>query len=157
MAVETYLSRQLIGEMRKRPIDDHGKIRVQYFQVGPLTVAGDANSVFELCDLPPGAVRVLPALSQVQSSAFGAARVLDFGHRAYAKRGTGLAADAEPEDLDAFGVGLDVAAAGVDTFNASDLKFDVYSLAGVRVVAQVRGGTAPVGATIEGYITYVYE
>lgn len=157
MAVETYLSRQLIGDMRKRPIDDHGKIRVQYFTVGPLTVAGDANSVFELCDLPPGAVRILPAMSAVQCSAFGAARVLDIGHRAYAKRATGVAADAEPEDLDAFAVGLDIAAAGVDIYNPSDLKFDVYSQAGVRVVAQVRGGTAPIGATLEGYLVYVYE
>ena len=59
--------------------------------------------------------------------------------------------------MDALAVGIDVAAAGVKDFVGVSLKYDMYSRAGIVLAAQVRGGTVPVGATLSGYVTYIYE
>lgn len=161
MAVENYKSLTMLAledeTIRLRPTTDHGKKRIQYFEVPAVTVQGDANSTFDLCVLPPGQVRILLEECYVQSSAFGASRVLDVGHRAYSRRPPDNAD--EVENLDAFATGLDIAAAGVDKFSGGEtlLKFDIYSRTGVTVAAQVRGGTVPVAATLSGYITYIYE
>ena len=160
MAVKTYYAKQLADDYRKRPLDDHGKLRVQCFEV---VVAagdgGDANSIMELFDLPPGAVRVFPYLSRIDNSAFGAGVTLHFGHRAYESRMPNPANEGvTAEDLDAFteGAAINVAAAG-DAVLADKLKFDVYSRAGVRVTAQALGGAVPAGATLRGCFVYAYE
>ena len=160
MAVERYKSNIILAKedetIRLRPTSDHGKKRVQFFEVPALTVAGDALSTFDLCVLPPGAVRILLLESKVRVSAWGASRLLDIGHRAYSHRPPDNAD--EVEDLDALAVGIDVATAGIKDFaGVTQLKFDLYSRTGVMVSAQVRGGTAPVAATLQGYITYIYE
>ena len=155
MAVEKFTAKQLADDYRARTLDDHGKWRIQFFEVEATTVAGDALSTIDLCELPPGAVRVLLNQSYIECSAFGAARTLDVGHRAYQPRGPGETAEAE--DLDAFAQLLDVATAAVRQFDTSPIKFDVYSRTGVTVAAQVKGGTIPVGATLKGYVTYIYE
>lgn len=160
MAVKTYYAKQLADDYRKRPLDDHGKLRVQCFEVEVAAGdGGDANSVMELFDLPPGAVRIFPYLSRVDHSAFGAGVTLSIGHRSYENKmldaeGQGLVA----EDLDALteGANLNVAAAG-DAIVADKLKFDVYSRAGVRVVAQALGAAVPAGAKLSGCIVYAYE
>lgn len=160
MAVERYKSDIILAKedetIRLRPTADHGKKRVQFFEVPALAVAGDALSTFDLCVLPPGAVRLLLPECKVQVPAWGAARLLDIGHRAYSRRPPDNAD--EVEDLDAFAVGIDAAAAGIKDFTGvTQLKFDLFSRTGVMVSAQVRGGTAPLNATLRGYVTYIYE
>lgn len=156
MAVENLRVQQLGEDYRKYPIDDHGKIRIMHFDLPATTVVGDATSTIELGLLPPGRVRILLDLCKIKHSAFGAARTLTVGHRAYQTRPTGNAPEAEA--LAAFTApALDVSAAGVKVMDTDPLKYDVYSVAGVMAVAQVLGGTIPVGATLSGYITYVYE
>ena len=146
---------QLAESYRKYPIDGHGKLRVQYFTVSALTVALAADSTIGLVWMPPGRKRILPNLSLVTHSAFGAGRTLDIGHAAYLDRPAGMATAVD--DPDAFVDGLDVAAAAAATAFDDSLKFDMYSMDEVLVYATVLGGTMPVGATLEGYITYLYE
>jgi len=50
-----------------------------------------------------------------------------------------------------------VASALADEKFSSVLKYDLYSVAGITVTAQVKGGTIPVGAKVSGYLVYVYE
>ena len=162
MAVERIPSDQynaIVNDARFRPIDEHGKKRIVFFNVPAVTVAGDALSTFDLARLPPGAVRILLAECKIQTSAWGAARLLDIGHREYSARPSGSqgAVANVAEELDALAIGIDVAAAGVKDFIGVPLKYDMYSRTGIVLAAQVRGGTVPVGATLRGYVTYVYE
>ena len=123
MAVERIPSDQynaIVNDARFRPIDEHGKKRIVFFNVPAVTVAGDRE------------YSTRPSDSQ------------------------GAVAN-EAEDLDALAIGIDVAAAGVKDFIGVTLKYDMYSRAGIVLAAQVRGGTVPVGATLRGYVTYVYE
>ena len=79
MAVERISSDQynaIVNDARFRPIDEHGKKRIVFFNVPAVTVAGDALSTFDLARLPPGAVRVLLAECKIHTSAWGAARLL---------------------------------------------------------------------------------
>ena len=154
MAVLNTVAAQLVEGYRRYPIDDHGKLRVQYFSLPEITVAGDANSTFDLARMPPGRVRIYPYLSGIVSSAWGAARTLDIGHGAYNRA---VGEDDEVADVDAFADGLDIAAAGFDFFNAAVLKFDVYARREWMVTAIVLGGTMPIGATLQGNIVYAVE
>lgn len=157
MAILNYLSVQETPDYRKRPTDDHGKFRIQFFSVpaANVTVIGDADSTFQLCDLPSGAVRVLPCLSRITTSAFGAARTLDLGHRAYQTRPPDNAN--EPENPTAFITDMDISGAVNAAAFSTVLKYDVYSMAGVSIYARVQGGTVPIGASLSGFITYIYE
>lgn len=161
MAVLTLTSTEMDGTTRKRPFDEHGKLRFNRFALPAVAVAGDALTTIDLCKLPPGAVRILPWLSRIEVSAFGSSRVLDVGHRAYSKRpaGTDTAAnEIEAEDDDAFIADLDVSSAvALSAWSATVEKFDIYSRDGVTIFAKVAGGTIPVGATILGYVAYLYE
>lgn len=142
---------------RRRPTDNHGKLREIYFKVVNNTgAAGDDGSEIELGTLPPGAVRLLPRLATLRSSAFGAARVLAVGHRAYASQDGGVNV---PEDPDAFSSGLDISAAtpSITSPFGSNVKYDLYSKAGIRLFATVTGGTIPTNAELEGYLIYAYE
>lgn len=165
MAVLALKSTEKTDGYRGVPTNDHGKLRVQYFNVPAVAVAGDANTTLELCTLPPGKVRVIPDLSRIATSAFGAGRTLDVGHRAYQKVDpTYNSTTDEAEDADAFIDGLDVSSAvtgasfgsGLSAFGYK-LKFDLYSKGGVTVFATVLGNTIPVGATVSGFIVYSYE
>lgn len=160
MAVLELSSDELDADYRGHPINDHGKIRVQYFNVPAVEVEGDAETTIDLCDLPPGKIRVIPVLSHIKHSAFGAGRTLDIGHRVYQKRDN-AEEDEEAENLDAFCDGLDVAAAANGVGLGANLsiatKYDLYSKGGVRVTAQVKGASIPVGATLSGFIAYVHE
>lgn len=157
MAVLANISTQMTPDVRLRPLDQHGKIRIDFFDVPAANtpVIGDANTTFELCILPPGAVRVLPNMSRVSMSAQGAARTLSIGHRSYAKRPPDNANEAENDS--AFVNAMDVSGAVSAAAFSTVLKYDLYSLAGVTVFARVKGGTTPVGTTLSGYIAYVYE
>lgn len=162
MAVLALTSTELGEDYRGVARNDHGKLRIQYFNIPAVAVAGDANTTLDLCDLPPGSVRVIPDLSRIATSAFGASRTLDVGHRAYTK--VGSPSTDEAEDADAFIDGLDVSSAVTGTAFGSGLsafgyktKFDLHSKSGVRVFATVLGGTIPVNATVTGFIVYSYE
>jgi len=62
------------------------------------------------------------------------------------------------DDDDAFVANKDVAAIVSDVpFDVTNMKYDFYSKAGVRIYATIDGGTIPIDAIIEGYIFYVYE
>lgn len=146
-------SAQIATDYRKYPIDDHGKLRYAYAKV---TASGDlaANGTAALFWLPPGRKRILPHLSRITTSAFGAARTLDLGHAAYA---TSLPAGQEAEDPDAFIDGLDVSSAVTANAMGTALKFDMYSQDEVLVFATVLGGTMPDAATLEVLMAYLYE
>jgi hypothetical protein len=152
----TVYSTQLTEGVRKYPIDDHGKTRIQYFFFQNKTGAALADGTeVELCDLPPGRVRVLPNLSRYRGTAMGASRLLDIGHRPYYKDNT---VTPVVDDDDAFVANKDVAAIVSDVpFDVTNMKYDFYSKAGVRIYATIDGGTIPIDAIIEGYIFYVYE
>lgn len=163
----TQQSDQRQPDYRKYPIDDHGKLRFQYFSVGiltPITVAYAANDQVELFKLPPGRKRILPWLSRLQWTAFGAGRAIDIGHRAFMARPP---ADADPtaENGDAFIDGFDVAAAQATPFewftpedgNASSMKYDLYSIDEMVVFMTILGGTMPIGAKLSGFCAYIYE
>jgi hypothetical protein len=161
MAVVAFTSDQLAPEgtyaKRLLPVEDHGKLRLQYFYFKNLTGAvGDAGSTIDLVNLPPGRVRLLPIMAALRKSAFGAARVASFGNRAYSK---GASQVLVPEDNNDFSAGIDLAAAGnlIGTFMGTQIKYDLYSVAGITVFATITGGTVPVDAELEGYIPYVYE
>lgn len=146
---------------RKYPVDDHGKYRIQYFSVGVITpivtpfASGDQIDLFKL---PPGRKRLLPHASRIKFSAFGAARTLSLGHRAYNKRPAGQSGDVEVENATVFINAKDVSAALTTPGAWSDmLKYDMYSLDEAFVFATLGGGTMPAGATLEGYLAYIYE
>lgn len=156
MAVLALQSVQEKTDYRGRPTDEHGKLRIQYFELEAVAVAGDIGSTVDLCTLPPGAIRILPLLSMLQVSAFGASRTLSVGHRAYQKRDNPGEAY-EAESANAFINARDVSSATFAAFSAAVLKYDVYSKQGVKLFATVAGGTIPVNATIKGYVIYIAE
>lgn len=144
----------LVEGYRKTPADDHGKIRSQYFKVSATAEAGDAATTINLCDLPPGKIRVIPELSRVKNSDFGSSSAtLHIGHRAY-DNADGAAVIAE--DPDAFAVSLDMDTATTQKFGAAT-KFDIFSKAGVRVFGTVNVAGIPQGATLEGFVAYIAE
>lgn len=159
MAVEAFKVTELGDEYRGSPQNDHSKVRFQYFNLPATTVAGDANTTIDLADMPPGPVRVIPELSRIQCSAFGASRVLAVGHRAYQKRDAYMNSSGvtdEAESANAFGSAIDVSAAATVKVGAA-VGYDVFSKAGFRVFTTVTGGTIPLGATLKGFIAYTYE
>ena len=158
MAVENYISIQQTEGYRSHPIEDHGKLRFQYFELAAASVTpvGDANSTATLCLLPPGRVRVLPWLSRVSGGIFGASRTLDIGHAAYQKRDSAGEA-LEAENLEAFLANLDVSAAVNAVAFGTVLKYDLYSKSGVEVKARIQGATWTVNIPISWFIAYIYE
>lgn len=166
MAYTLTLSDQLNAttdnEPRKYPVDDHGKTRHQYAKVTQGAAIGDIASQFELFDLPAGRVRCLVnSLSwRFSGVAMGAGRVVSLGHRAYYSTLNGVPT-LIAEDLSAFAVGIDGSAAAPTIRTGqgtnTNLKFDIYSRAGVRVVATVLIGTIPVGSIMETLFPYVYD
>jgi len=136
---------------------NRGKVVRQHFRVPPLAVLGDAGTTIDLAQLPRGPVRLNLTTSRIFWSAFGAARLLDIGHRAYeAADGSIVAAVANLFDDD-----VDVSAAGnaalgsdfvLANFLAKTQRF--LSAKGVTIFATVAGGTIPAGAIIEGWLDY---
>lgn len=159
MAVLALNSTQKDGTTRKRPFDTNAKLRFAYFALPAVAVAGDIGTTIELADLPPGAVRLLPWLSRLTTSAFGASRTLSIGHRAYAKADGNFGATTdEAEAAAAFVSALDVSSAVANTAWSSTVqKYDMFSKAGVTLFATVAGGTIPVNATLSGLVAYLYE
>lgn len=161
MAVTTESSLQMADGYRGRPIDDHGKLRFAYFEFTQSAAAGDIGSTIELMKLPPGAKRVIPCLSRITCSAFGAARTLAIGHRAYRKAGVTAGGLNVPTDealnASAFVAALDVSAALNAAAISTVVEYDMFSQNEVTIYATVAGGTIPAGTTIKGFFVYVYE
>ena len=120
--------------------------------------AGDATSTVDLVLLPAGKYRILLAESQIEWTAFGAARTLDIGHPAYTNSdGTAVAASLAlyDDDVDVSSAGQ--AAIGSDYVTATLAKkakgHYIDSLNGVTIRATVAGGTIPDLAELHGYLT----
>lgn len=134
----------------------HGRVRISYFEFTQGAAAGDATSTVQLCDLPPGKVRLLMADARIHHSAFGASRVLDVGWDAYTDTdGNDVTADPDglANDKDVSSAGA-IDLTGVVGTHETKL-FD--SRGGVRLRATVAGGTIPAGATLGGYVKYVTD
>jgi len=156
MAVLAYTAPRLVAGARPYPIDDSGKVRVQW---GKCTVdtQGDAGSTFTFFRLPKGRNRILLPFIRVGCSAFGASRVLKLGHRKYAKASHPTYTE-EAEDDDAFFASLDISGAGASlTPTALGTKFDIYSQQDVDIFGTVTGGTSPANATLEVLLPYVAD
>lgn len=154
MAVEAFVSNHTDGTSRMTPVDRTGKYRVHVAKMQAVTVAGDSGTTISFGKMPAGRLRVLLEGIRVQSSAFGASRVLKIGHRAYAKE---LGA-VEAEDDDAFAVGIDVSAASIKVgTGVATLTFDMFSRTGADLFGTVTGGTVPIGATLEVLVPYITE
>ena len=152
----TQLGDQLVEGYRRYPIEDHGKLRYQYFSVAALAVAYAQNDQIELFKLPPGRKRILPNACRLWTSAWGASRTFSLGHRAYMKNPSPGALEAEAAT--AFINALDVSSAvNAAAWSSTVPKFDIYSLQEVTCFATIGGGTMPVAATLSGYCAYIYE
>lgn len=151
----THLANELVDGFRRYPIDDHGKLRMQYFSIGELTAAYAQNDMVKLFTLPPGRKRILPGLSRISVSALGGSRTIDIGHGDYSRRPPDN--DLELADYDAFIDGMDVSSAVTGAAWSTVIKFDLYSMAEVEVYMTILGGTMPIGATASGYLAYLYE
>lgn len=156
MSVLTLTPLSEAESFRRRPTDNHGKIRELYFKIVNGAVAGDDGSFVELGDLPPGAVRIFPRLGSLRCSAFGASRVLKIGHRAYRSADGTIGEIAEDDDALSTGLDLSSAAYVTSPYGVS-IKFDLYSKGGIRLFGTVTGGTIPAAAELEGMIPYAYE
>jgi hypothetical protein len=142
---------------RVYPIEDHGKTRWQWASVVQGAAAGDANSTYELFDFPPGRIRIIPWLSRYKSSALGAARLMSLGFGAYSP---GASVADVAQNLTELFSAIDVSAAVVAGFPqvvASPFKLDYFSVGGIRVIAQITGGTIPAAATLDVAIGYIVE
>lgn len=144
---------QLAEDYRKYPIDEHGKLRFAYGKVTTSSVLA-ANGTMALLYLPVGRKRILPHLSYITVSAFGAGRTLNLGHAAYTKA---MPFDQESENAVALIDGLKVASGASAQQFSNVLKYDMYSLGKVLLFATVVGGTTPSGATVEAHVAYTYE
>lgn len=156
MAVLALVADQLAAGYRKYPIDLHGKLRYAYMSLAANPIAGDIASTIELCDLPPGRVRVLPNLSRLTCSAWGASCTLSIGYRAYSSSEV-AGSTPNAEDVDDFMAAKDVSGALAAVVWSTAIKYDVYSVAGVRVFGKIAGAVIPVNATLQLLMAYLYE
>ena len=114
--------------------------------------AGDANSTVEICLTPPGRSQIIASKCSFRHTAFGAARVLSFGWRAYVdEKGV-----TQAENLTGLGSAFDVPAAGrkvladAPTGAINTMVFETQRV----LVAQVTGGTWPAGAVTHYDFTF---
>lgn len=132
-----------------------GSVRIQEFEFTSDADVSLVTSEINLCKLPQGAIKILPGLSGVYVSDFGASsNALDFGLRAYTDNGTVVV-----EDSTALASAVACTTAGRiqidDELTVEGGMLDVNSDGGVVVYATVTGGNMPAAATIKGYIAYV--
>lgn len=114
--------------------------------------AGDIGSTMKLAFLEGGRFVILPKLSFIDWSAFGAARLLDVGLAAYQDE-TDTTVAAQPnlfdDDVDVSAAGR--AALGSDVLALTGGRYLVKTRGGASIIATVAGGTIPAGATLTGY------
>lgn len=159
MAVEAYKSAEVTKQTSIPRVmlstDEIGIIHYQKFTFTQTPNAGDIGSTADLVIMPAGRFRILPHLSRIAWSAFGASRTLNVGHTGYTKS-DGTVVAAVPAALLS---GEDVSAAGGKTFtqNLDDGVFIEDALGVVLIQAIVAGGTIPLNATLKGHLAYVRD
>lgn len=139
--------------------DQIAKERIVYANLTAVAVAGDILTTIDLLRIPQGRIRILPYKSHVWCSAWGAARTLDLGFRAYyGSDGKTLVAEAGTQLVNAKDVSGALAASQISTVS----HIDFYSQAsqderskGPILFGTVRGDTIPIGATLEVVLTYL--
>jgi len=120
--------------------------------------AGDDGSSATLLYLQRGRYVILPKLSFIQWSAFGASRVTDIGFSAHTDEAGATVAAAltrMDENIDMSSAGS--AAMGSDAViaDAAGIYLNIggsTNTDGVSVVASVTGGTIPAAAVLRGYL-----
>lgn len=144
----------------KRPLDNHGKLRTIYGKM-VAAILGDIGSTINMGVLPPGAVRLRLNGCNLINSAWGAGALLNIGYAPYRyKQDQNAVGDGiDPGSNNALGPAISLAAApSVRTpWQATLMKYDFYSTAGVSIIGTVAGAQMPAAATLEWWIEYVYE
>ncbi len=136
--------------------DEHGKLRIAYFDFTKPSPTGDAGSDVQLVRLPPGRVRLILPLSRIAFSALGTSRTLDLGWAAYVGL-DGVTVIADQNGLDD---GVDAASAGsvVPGGTVGGAETVLFaSRSGVILTAQVNDGTFVAADTLNGYFVYVTD
>ena len=135
------------------PASKKGDLEVHMFSFAQSGI-GDIGSTVDLVTLPPGRYTLVGGLSGISFSAFGVARTLDIGFKAYTDGdGNGVAAAAN--GLDA---AISVAAEGSANLAAAVtgvLSREFNARTSVTIHATVAGGTIPDAATLNGHIGIV--
>jgi hypothetical protein len=160
MTVNVYDPLSAAAGYLKRPIDNHGKLRTIYGKV-VAAIAGDIGSTINMGILPPGAVRLRLNGCNLINSAWGAGATLNIGYAPYRFRQDQAALNdgIDAGSANALGAAISMAAApGTRTpWQATMMKYDFYSLAGVSIIGTVAGAIMPAAATLEWWMEYVYE
>ena len=138
----------------------NGDQKYMFFNFTQGAAAGDAGSTALLVRIPGGQGHILPVMSHIEHSAFGAARTLDVGIAAHTDRsGAAVAAVADNIDdgRDVSGAGSGFMGTGTNgkQFIAYDIGATKGQVAQADVLATVNVDTIPAAATLTGWITYV--
>lgn len=166
MAITRERAAELVRIDAKEALDVdeyYGRLRPIVFHFTQGAAAGDADSIQELCELPFGKIRLFFHAGLMHTSAFNAGRTLNLGFSAYEKNDATQGAIMQAEDPTAIQTGIDVAAAGEKAIigPTNDRQLVVWSISNrgspVRIISQVKGGTIPAGATIQGAFMYVLD
>lgn len=157
MAVTTQNSTEFANNVADpvvlNPVDKWGG-RLRYYEFNHTqSGAGDANSLINLVEVPPG-FRVIPKISLLDRTALGTGTTLDIGFTAHTDKENAAIAAVVDKFLD----GLDVAAAGVAFMgtgtNAETVshKFTEEVTEGkIGIQAIVLGAGIPDAAVLKGY------
>lgn len=137
-----------------------GKLRFTRGTMEAIAAAKAVDSTINLCRIPQGRVRVLPHLSVMWCSAWGAARVLDLGFRSYyGSDGKTLVAEAPTQIIN----NKDVSSALNASVLATIQPIDFYSQCagddkskGPMLFGTVQGDEIPIGATLDVLLAYLY-
>ena len=165
MAITQQQSTQMQALEARPPVgipttDWKGVKRILRFEFTQGAAAGDVGSTAELVRLPVGNTRVFLHESWLHHSAFGAARTLDIGWRAY--RSADAQTPNQVEDPNGLVAALDVSTEDfirmsvTGTLGGDDTRLFTAGAA-ASLFATVSGGTIPAGATLTGYFTYVQD
>lgn len=150
MTVQAFISTQLTDGYIRTPREDAGKFRIEYFDF-IAAVDGDATSTIDLVKLPAGPIRIIPYLSRITCVALSTSRTLSIGTRAYTTKADGTQ---NAEEATSLLNALDVSGA-VNQALSTVLKYDMYSLKGLRLFATIGGGTFVTGKELSGVIAFV--
>lgn len=164
MAITTQLSDQLTNlDASPSVIENshnlHGRLRVAFFSFTQ-SGTGDAGSSFEAVRLPPGKVRLLGSLCNIEAAVAGASAKMDVGWDAYLDLdGTAVVADPDGildnEDVDTLAhktlAGSTVA---IGKITAGTKAFESRDGVSIRLTFPVALADAE---TVDGYLVYVQD
>jgi hypothetical protein len=123
-----------------KPNEAHGRERIAFFSGTTLATGGATGDTYQLCEVPTGA-RILGGT--LATGALGTSIVAAIGI-------TGSTAK--------YGTGIDIAAAGVDTFaDTLALNYGVELSAKERIFMTLSGGTPAASIVYRGHVKYVVD